>query len=90
MFLSIVEELQKIRRVLLLKGKDILTLEEVALYTGYSIDHIHKLTQSGRLTHYKPGGKTCFVHIEDLKKYLQQSKVESTCEIANKALKHFL
>jgi excisionase family DNA binding protein len=86
----IIHELRLLQKAVLLKGKEVLNLQEVSIYTGFSIDHLHKLTQSGKLTHYKPGGKSCFVHIDDLKKYLLQNKVGSISDSQEIVFNHLL
>lgn len=42
------------------EGKVILTIDDLAAYTGWSKSYIYKLTANGTLKHSKPLGKTIF------------------------------
>jgi len=83
-------ELKKIRYAILVNFKEYLTLEEVSMYTGFSIDHIHKLTSLRKITHSKPGSKICFVRKEDLLAYLKQNRIESISDIQQECFKRFI
>jgi len=87
---QILIELKKIRQAILMNFKEYLTLDEVAMYTGLSIDHIHKLTALRKVAHSKPGMKVCYVKKDDLLAYLQQNRIEAISEVQQESLKIFL
>lgn len=52
--------LDEIKAYALLGAKEMLTVEDVALLTGYKVSYIRKLTNSGQLPYYKPFGKVIY------------------------------
>jgi len=83
-------ELKKIRQAVLMSFKEYLTLQEVSMYTGFSVDHIHKLTSLRKVTHSKPGEKVCFVKREDLLSYLKQNRIEAISDVQKECLKRLI
>ncbi len=73
-----------------LENKEILTLEEVALYTGYSKSHIYKLTHKNKIPFYKPSGKTLFFKFDEVKNYLLGNRISSQKEIESQASAYML
>lgn len=56
--------------------KVMLTVEEMALYTGFSKSHIYKLTSTAAIPHYKPGKKVIFFKKEEIDFWMQSNKIE--------------
>lgn len=52
--------LTDILHAILLIGKDVLTLQEAALITGYSPRHLRTLAGRGQIPHTKHGGRLYF------------------------------
>lgn len=63
-----------------------MTVDEAAEFLGLSKSHIYKLTSSGRLRHYKPGGKTLYFLREDLLAYVKGGRVKTSDEIEREAV----
>lgn len=73
-----------------LEKKEILNLEEVSDYTGFSKQTLYNLVHRKEIPHYKPtGGKLFFLKAE-LLLFLQKNRVASNEEISRKATKHSL
>ena len=51
-------------------SKDILTLQEAAIYMGISLSQIYKLTSTQNIPHYKPRGKMCYFERKELDVWL--------------------
>lgn len=51
-------------------SKDILTLQEAAVYMGISLSQIYKLTSTQTIPHYKPRGKMCYFEKKELDAWL--------------------
>lgn len=82
------EQLDRIEKMLQNQGiqlKELLTVEEVALYTGYKKSHLYKLTSAGKIPHYKPGGKVIYFRKNELDEWLMRNKVYSEEEIQEAA-----
>lgn len=55
----------------LLKGqKEIMTMDDVAIYTGQSKSTIYKLTSSNLIPHYKPTGKLIYFKKSEIDAWL--------------------
>ncbi len=74
---------------LLIGTKEVLTFDEVAIYTGLSKSYLYKLTSTMQIAHFKPKGKLIFFNKTDVDSFLQQNKVSSVKEIETQAT-HFV
>lgn len=79
------EELDKlafaIGRKMLFTQKEILTLDEVAQYTGLKKSYLYKLMASKAIPHYKPNGKICFFKRTELEDWLTTNPVATTADL---------
>lgn len=55
--------------------KDVLTIDEVAQYTGMSKNYLYKLTMSRMIPHYKPNGKKCYFRRAEVDQWLTANPV---------------
>lgn len=67
---------------LLLPQKEILTIDEVALYTGLKKSYLYKLTAARAIPHYKPNGKNCYFRRAELEEWLTANPVATVDDIA--------
>ena len=65
--------------------KEVLTSDEAARYMGISKSYLYKLTMRGEIPHYKPMGKMCYFNRAELEQWLQQNRVSTSTEIADRA-----
>lgn len=65
----------------LLAQKEVLTLEEVAQYTGLKKSYLYKLTAAKEIPHYKPNGKNCFFKRTELEEWLTTNPVATTADL---------
>lgn len=83
------EELEKlalaIGRKVLFAQKEVLTLEEVAQYTGLKKSYLYKLTASKAIPHCKPNGKNCFFKRTELEEWLTTNPVATTADLTASA-----
>ena len=54
-------------------AKEVLTLEEAAIYMGVSLSQVYKMTSTLSIPHYKPRGKMCYFDRKELNKWLKQN-----------------
>lgn len=83
-----VEQLQK--RVTDLENvlnvaKDVMNLEEAALFTGMSKSSLYELTHRQVIPHYKPNGKLIYFEKTELLNWMRQNRISSSTEIGEKA-----
>lgn len=83
------EELDKlalaIGRNALFAQKEVLTLEEVAQYTGLKKSYLYKLTSEKKIPHYKPNGKNCFFRRTELEDWLTTNPVATVADLNGRA-----
>lgn len=75
------EKIQPANELELLKLKDILTLEQAALYVDLKKSYLYKLTSTGRIPCYKPTGKHIKFKRTELDKWLLRNKKLTTEDI---------
>lgn len=70
---------------LLFEAKDVLTVEEAAMFLGLSKSFVYKMTHEGAIPFYKPNGKVCYFEKDALLEWMRSTKVASKKEIAEAA-----
>lgn len=65
--------------------KEVLTLEEVAQYTGLKKSYLYKLTAAKAIPHYKPVGKNCFFRRTELEEWLTTNPVATVADLNGRA-----
>lgn len=83
------EELDKLAAAIgenvLLAQKEVLTLDEVARYTGMKKSSLYKLTSEQKIPHYKPNGKNCFFRRTELEDWLTTNPVATVADLNGRA-----
>jgi len=87
---EILERLAEIKGYALLAAKDMLTVEEAALYLGLSKSRVYKMTFDHEVPYYKPNGKTVYFEKADLTAWMHKNRVESVAEAEGRAASHIL
>lgn len=78
-------KLEELKRLIIMSGKEVLTLEECAVYTGYSKNHIYKLTSQRAIPFYKPRGGHILFKKSEVDEWLLQGRQSTNREISSKA-----
>lgn len=78
------EKLDEIRDLTAITAKTVLELTEAALFTGFSKDHIYRLTCTNKIPHYKKNRKLYF-RKDELEQWLTECRVPTQAEINSKA-----
>ena len=76
----IIEKLNKLETLLVSSVKQILTVEDLINYTGFSRSYIYKLVHMNILPYSKPNGKTLFFQKKEIDSFLLQNKSESNAQ----------
>lgn len=61
--------------------KEVMSIEDVALYTGMKKSYIYKLTSGGHIPYYKPGGKYLFFKRTEIDQWLLSNRYGSADEL---------
>ena len=62
-------------------SKEILTLEEAAVYLQLSKSSVYKLTSNKEVPYYVPGGKKIYFRRPELDEWIFNSRVSTTMEL---------
>lgn len=74
---KIIQQIEEVKSLLLLQAKEVLTLKEFCLYTGFSPPYTYRLIANKALPYYKPSGKSIFFKKEDIIEYLTSIKIDN-------------
>ena len=83
------KELSELEKITLLGVKQVLTSEEVTLFTGLSKSTLHKLTSAKKIPYYKSrGGKINYYHKDDITKWMLDCRIKTTDEVEEESLEY--
>lgn len=68
-----------------LNSKEILSLEEAAIYMGLSKSHLYKLTSQCIVPFYKPNGKMVYFRRSELEAWILRNRNAPICEVEKEA-----
>lgn len=69
-------------------AKEILNLEEAAIFMGISKSSLYKMTHKHELPFYRPNGKLIYFEKHELLKWMRQSRSMTETEIKEAATMH--
>lgn len=75
------EQIDELRRLLLAGTKEVLTIDECAILTGYSKNHLYKLTSQRAIPFYKPLGGSIRFKKSEVEDWLLQNRQATNSEI---------
>nr|DAH91531.1 MAG TPA: helix-turn-helix domain protein [Caudoviricetes sp.] len=81
---KIFDALSDIKRYTLLAAKEMLTVEDMSLLTGFKPTYIRKMIQEGRLPYYKPSNGKVFFKKSEVNAYLEGQRIPSIAELVNR------
>lgn len=82
-------KLDRIERLTLLAAKPVLDIEEAALFTGFSVGHLYRLTSGKGIPHYKKDRKLYFKKAE-LEEWMLETRILTNDEIDAQAQAYVL
>jgi excisionase family DNA binding protein len=65
----------------MINDKNILTVEGLMDYTGFSRKQIYKLTSTRRIPHYKPSGRKILFKKDEIDNWISLGKVHTISEL---------
>lgn len=74
------EQIDELRSLLLAGTKEVLTIDECAILTGYSKNHLYKLTSQRVIPFYKPLGGSIRFKKSEVEDWLLQNRQATTSE----------
>lgn len=82
---ELTERLARLESLLLTGTKEVLTLDECSTFTGYSKNHLYRLTSQRAIPFYKPMGGTIYFKKQEIEEWLLQNRQATEAEISSKA-----
>lgn len=82
---ELTERLDRLESLLLAGTKEVLTLDECSIFTGYSKNHLYRLTSQRAIPFYKPMGGTIYFRKSEIENWLLQNRKATEMEINSKA-----
>lgn len=76
-------KIDKIEKIILSGTKEVLTIEDCAILTGFSKSHIYRMTSQRTIPFYKPMGGAIFFKKTEIENWLLQNR-QSTNEEVNR------
>jgi excisionase family DNA binding protein len=89
----LIERLEKIERLLEsqnLLQKEVLNLNDAALYLELSASHLYRLTSTGCIPFYKPNGKKLYFKRLELNQWLLRNRSTTKEEIETQAANYLI
>ena len=81
------ERLNKLEQQILLSGKNVLSVKELATLTGLSVGYIYNLVSAKKIPHYKSeGGKLTFFKKSEVEEWLCATRVPTYTEVEQQAI----
>lgn len=79
------KQLDEIKRYSLLAAKNVLTVDDACLLTGYKRNTILKMVSEHAIPYYKPRGKEIFFKKSEIEDYLlsQDGRIPTISELIN-------
>ena len=65
----------------MIQDKNILTVDDLIDYTGYSQKQIYKLTSTRAIPHYKPNGRKLFFKRNEVDNWITQGRIKPMSEL---------
>jgi len=82
---QILENIEHLLRAQSLQNKTVLTIDEVAEFTGLSKLYLYKLTSKNEIPHSKPNGKNVFFNKSEIENWLLRNRQATNEELENEA-----
>lgn len=78
-------QIDGLKKLIIAGSKEVLTIEECALLTGFSKAHIYRMTSQRAIPFYKPFGGTIFFRKTEIENWLLQGRQATDSEIKSQA-----
>ena len=84
-FKQISEQLERIERGVLLRSKEVLTIEECAMLTGMAVKNLYRHTSDRTIPFYKPMGGKVYFRKEEIERWMLRNRQPTKDEVESEA-----
>lgn len=85
---ELTSQIDVLKKLIIAGSKEVLTIEECALLTGFSKAHIYRMTSQRAIPFYKPFGGTIFFRKTEIENWLLQNRQSTNEELNSRATTH--
>ena len=82
---ELTERLARLESLLLAGTKEVLTMDECSAFTGYSKNHLYRMTSQRAIPFYKPMGGTIYFKKKELEEWMLRNRQSTEDEIERRA-----
>ncbi len=82
---EITQRLDDLQKLILAGNKEVLSIEECAIYTNLSVNHLYRLTSKREIPFYKPMGGKIYFKKSEIENWLLQGRQATEAEISSRA-----
>ncbi len=79
------EQLNRLEQLMIAGTKEVLSLDECATFTGYSKNHLYRLTSQRAIPFYKPMGGTIYFKKSEIEDWLLRNRQATDAELNSRA-----
>lgn len=79
------EQLGRIERGVLLRSKDVLTMEECSMLTGMTVNNLYRHTSERTIPFYKPMGGKIYFRKDEIERWLLRNRQATKDEVEREA-----
>ena len=84
---KIMQRMDELQKQIVLNGKNVLSVKELATLTGLSVGYIYNLVSAKKIPHYKSeGGKLTFFKKSEVEDWLCATRVPTYAEVEQQAI----
>lgn len=87
---NIIEQLNELKRLILMGAKTVLSVEDMCLLLGTTRGNVYRMTSQRQIPFYKPQGGKIYFKREEVESWLLRNRTASLDEIESKAEMHCL
>ncbi len=81
------QQFEELQKQILLSGKNVLNVKELATLTGLSVGYIYNLVSGKKIPHYKTdGGKLTYFKKSEVEAWLCATRVPTYAEVEQQAI----
>lgn len=79
------KQLERIEKAVLLRSKDVLTIEECSMLTGMTVGSLYRRTSNGEIPYYKPMGGKIYFRKEEIERWMLRGRQPGKSELESDA-----
>lgn len=80
----------RMEQLVIMNSKEVLTIKDVALLTGFTVGNLYRMTSEKKIPYYKPMNGKIFFKKTEIENWLLQNHISSNRDIESEAANYCL